>query len=241
MSEHNITVAGGTSTRLKTAGKYCDRDIIVTATGGSGESDPYFLFPYVKSIHMADLDVFNASELVITSNSLTSLTQFADGATNTKVTSITLDTPKASTLGYAFYNQSKITNISFANGLTVGNAASAFYKCSNLTTITGTLNLNGTSSGAYNNIFTGCTELKTVTFEIECLKTSISFADCAKLSGRSITSIVNGLANLTGSTEQKTITLNEQLDKETYPTYGQLTTYMKTAITDKNWILVLST
>lgn len=32
---HNITVAGGTSVRLPTAGKYCDRDIVVTATGGS--------------------------------------------------------------------------------------------------------------------------------------------------------------------------------------------------------------
>ena len=33
---HNITVEGGTSVRLPTAGKYCDRDIIVTATGGGG-------------------------------------------------------------------------------------------------------------------------------------------------------------------------------------------------------------
>lgn len=31
---HNITVDGGTSVRLKTAGKYCDRDIVVTAKGG---------------------------------------------------------------------------------------------------------------------------------------------------------------------------------------------------------------
>ncbi len=30
---HNITVKGGTSVRLLTAGKYCDRDIIVTAEG----------------------------------------------------------------------------------------------------------------------------------------------------------------------------------------------------------------
>lgn len=38
MSEHNITVEGGSSVRLKTAGKYCDRDIVVTATGGGGEA-----------------------------------------------------------------------------------------------------------------------------------------------------------------------------------------------------------
>lgn len=32
---YNITVEGGTSIRLPTAGKYCDRDIIITATGSS--------------------------------------------------------------------------------------------------------------------------------------------------------------------------------------------------------------
>lgn len=40
MSVFNITVEGGTSVRLPTAGKYCDRDILVTATGGGGVSEP---------------------------------------------------------------------------------------------------------------------------------------------------------------------------------------------------------
>ena len=38
MSELNITIPGGTTQRLKTAGKYCDRDILVTAEGGGGGS-----------------------------------------------------------------------------------------------------------------------------------------------------------------------------------------------------------
>lgn len=42
MSEHNITVEGGSSVRLPTAGKYCDRDIVVTATGGGGIPDGYY-------------------------------------------------------------------------------------------------------------------------------------------------------------------------------------------------------
>lgn len=33
---HNITIAGGTSKRLPVRGKYCDQDIIITATGGGG-------------------------------------------------------------------------------------------------------------------------------------------------------------------------------------------------------------
>jgi hypothetical protein len=36
MSEINITIEGGTSKRLLTAGKYCDKDIVVTATGSDG-------------------------------------------------------------------------------------------------------------------------------------------------------------------------------------------------------------
>lgn len=35
---HNIAVEGGTSVRLPTAGKYCDRDIVVTAQGGGSDS-----------------------------------------------------------------------------------------------------------------------------------------------------------------------------------------------------------
>lgn len=40
MSEFNITVEGGSSIRLPTAGKYCDRDIVVTAEGGGGGGQP---------------------------------------------------------------------------------------------------------------------------------------------------------------------------------------------------------
>ena len=39
MSQHEIVVEGGSSVRLKTAGKYCDRDIIVTAEGGAENLD----------------------------------------------------------------------------------------------------------------------------------------------------------------------------------------------------------
>lgn len=37
MSEFNIEVQGGSSVRLPTAGKYCEKDIIVTAIGGGTE------------------------------------------------------------------------------------------------------------------------------------------------------------------------------------------------------------
>lgn len=39
MSEINISMEGGTTKRLLTAGKYCDRDIVVTVESSGGESD----------------------------------------------------------------------------------------------------------------------------------------------------------------------------------------------------------
>ena len=51
---HNITVEGGTSVRLPTAGKYCDQDIIVTATGGGGGPDPRDQYQRVEYIESAE-------------------------------------------------------------------------------------------------------------------------------------------------------------------------------------------
>ena len=39
LAELNIEVSGGTSTKLLTAGKYCDRNIVVIASGGGGGGD----------------------------------------------------------------------------------------------------------------------------------------------------------------------------------------------------------
>ncbi len=56
MNEFNITVEGGSSVRLPTAGKYCDRDIIITATGGGGstEPDPREAYQRVEYIESAE-------------------------------------------------------------------------------------------------------------------------------------------------------------------------------------------
>ena len=54
---HNITVDGGTSVRLPTAGKYCDRDIVVTATGGGSVSEPSTISGI--NLHNTDTDIPN--------------------------------------------------------------------------------------------------------------------------------------------------------------------------------------
>ena len=54
---HNITVEGGTSVRLPTAGKYCDRDIVVTATGGGSVSEPATISGI--NLHNTETDIPN--------------------------------------------------------------------------------------------------------------------------------------------------------------------------------------
>ena len=54
---HNITVEGGTSVRLPTAGKYCDRDIVVTATGGGSVDEPSTISGI--NLHNTETDIPN--------------------------------------------------------------------------------------------------------------------------------------------------------------------------------------
>lgn len=58
MSEFNITVEGGSSVRLPTAGKYCDRDIVVTAKSGAVEPDPREQYQRVEYIESAEEDTY---------------------------------------------------------------------------------------------------------------------------------------------------------------------------------------
>ena len=54
---HNITIEGGTTVRLLTAGKYCDQDIVITATGSGGapsEPDPRDQYQRVEYITSAE-------------------------------------------------------------------------------------------------------------------------------------------------------------------------------------------
>lgn len=54
----NIEVEGGKSVRLPTSGKYCDRDIVVTAIGGGGEPDPRADYQRVEYIESAEAETY---------------------------------------------------------------------------------------------------------------------------------------------------------------------------------------
>lgn len=63
MSEFNIEVQGGSSVRLPTAGKYCDRDIIVTASGGDEDTLRAWLLNTLTEININDEIQFGSKRL----------------------------------------------------------------------------------------------------------------------------------------------------------------------------------
>lgn len=63
MNEFNIEVQGGSSVRLPIAGKYCDRDIIVT-TSGSGEDS------LIKANELSDIQNFEDDKIYLLKNGI---------------------------------------------------------------------------------------------------------------------------------------------------------------------------
>ena len=157
MSEHNITVEGGTSVRLPTAGKYCDRDIIITATGGGGSDE------------FAD---FLTNKLTSLNSNATSVRQYAfRGAT--ALTSINL--PKATSIATnSFYGCTKLTSANMP--LVKSIADNAFNGCSILPYI---VLPSLTSGGSY--MFRYCYLLKTIDLPVIANIVNNMFGDCRRL------------------------------------------------------------
>lgn len=60
---HIITVEGGSSIKLPTAGKYCDRDIVITAVG-SAESYPTYEGTYDITPACEEQILFTADKIL---------------------------------------------------------------------------------------------------------------------------------------------------------------------------------
>jgi hypothetical protein len=119
MSEHNITVEGGTSVRLPTAGKYCDRDIVVTATGGGGGGGD-------NGEEVAALLENTMTEL---NNSIVTSLRARACQQCTKL--VTVNLPLVTSIGnYAFYQCSNLETVKLPKLTTV--STQVFYSCTKL-------------------------------------------------------------------------------------------------------------
>lgn len=152
---HNITIEGGTTVRLPTAGKYCDRDIVITALGGGTgkpeqektveitENGTHEVIPddgYALSKVTVNVDVPAGSAEddvgALLSNTMTTLdnsvvTSLRSRACQGATKLVTVNLPKVTSVGtYAFYGCSGLVTVSMPVVASV--PSQCFYSCSNL-------------------------------------------------------------------------------------------------------------
>lgn len=103
-----------------------------------------------------------------------------------------------------------------------------FSNCPKLETIDALI--DGSNCSFIDSTFTGCNNLKNVRFVPLSIKSSISFANSSLLSDESIQSIIDGLSDVTGEQEKKTLSLHSYIiEKLTVEQWSQLDV--------KNWRL----
>lgn len=152
MSEHNISIKGGKTIRLKTAGKYCDRDIVVNAPD--------------------DLDA-------LINNTITEVSSDAKNVLDYKFQNCSALTrasfPNAIAIGkYAFSGCSNLAEANIPN--TQGLDSYAFKGCSSL----GVADFPKVKTpGSYS--FDGCTNLHTANFPAATTISVYCFQNCTSL------------------------------------------------------------
>ena len=236
MAEHNFTVEGGSSIRLKTAGKYCDRDIIVTALGGA-VADPVIeplevtengTYTAPSGVHgyspvtvnvptgggSDDLDEMLTNKMTALNSNVTSIRQYAfRGATAL----VSINLPKATSIATnSFYGCTKLTSFNAPSLKTI--ADNVFNGCSIIPSI---VLPSLTTGGSY--MFRYCNELKTI--DLAVIKNIVAnmFGDCRRLTALILrsptmctlanTSAFTNCNHLTGTVNS---TYNPNGDKDCY-------------------------
>lgn len=211
----NIEVESGKSVRLPTAGKYCDRDIVVTATGGGGGS---FWDSYQDGGNRTN---YQYGFYGIGWNEDTFAPQYPI---------VCKDNSAYATSTFA---RSRVTKIDVPVILEDVAATETFYYAQQLREINHIVLIGVT---AFTRTLTGCSNLTRFIVkdksenEKSVIDVSISFSTAADLDGESAQSIIDHLADLTGKTRQ-TLTFHNRVG-------SNLTEEQKAVVTSKNWELV---
>lgn len=137
MSEHAITIDGGTSKRLKTAGKYCERDIVVTATGGASTAvEDAILSNTLSGAYTNDRIKYLGGYLFLSSKTIeaVSFPNVLTTGTNTFQQCTILKSVSMPSLArvsnYMLYGCPLLTQLDFPSATSIGTAA--FQACTGL-------------------------------------------------------------------------------------------------------------
>ena len=219
---HNITIEGGKTVKLLTAGKYCDQDIIVTAGGSNSENSLYYATK-LDGVYSAANFPENYS-LTIRTKNVPTLYQAFGAAVNLKHLKLIIE-DKETPIQFSQTFRScgaETVDLSETSCKLTSSCAYCFFQATTKNII-GALDLSA------------CTDLNYAFFspieEVRIVPGSI-YIDVRFNSGgltpESIESIIEGLADLTGQTT-RTLTLNG--------VWNKLTEDQLQRITNKNWSL----
>lgn len=215
---HNITIEGGKSIKLKTAGKYCDRDIVVTAEGGS------------SMVVCEKTDELHARHVLASIENL-------------KVVSL----PNAGWIDEATFQSCKhLTRIDAPNVVIIETAA--FYGCTNLTDIympkmrdaslnsfRDCTNLRRIDFPSLKEViscaFNGCVNLSEVNLPQLTLIDTNAFANCSSLVKVDFPSVTDiGVEAFLNCTNLSTVILRTTAQ----PCIVTVTSFLNTKIMDEN-------
>lgn len=208
-----IEVESGSSVRLPTAGKYCDRDIVVTAAAAEGSYDEGY-----AAGQQAEYDRFWDSYQQETRTSW-DYAFYGIGWTDETYK------PKHPIVGSipSAFRGGKFTN-TIVPIVVKGSTTNAFTFSAVVTIPSIDLTEATNTASCFNN----ASKLVNVTFA-GTIPTSLDMSDCP-LTNASVQSVIDHLKDLTGATTQ-TLTLKASVGAE-------MTEAQKAAISAKNWTLV---
>ena len=202
MSEFNVNVESGTSVRLQTAGKYCDRDIVVTAEGGSEDLDSVLTEqetliqtlketlerkiaesePNIQPLTITENGEYTAPEGVDGYSPITVDVQSSGGGDGTTADMIAeggyaeVNLPNATKIkGHAFYKDTLLNTLIAPKVTEVGDTA--FRDCTNLSSLE-----IGVLTNVAQSAFHACKQITSISLSDDITRLgAYCFYDCEKL------------------------------------------------------------
>lgn len=187
---YNITIEGGKSVRLPTAGKYCDRDIIITAEGGGdgilvcNDTNNIDKTVSVDTIEQLRISYPNATKVGMSafsycdnliSISATEVVTIRENAFFRCTSLVSINFPKLEQIEpFAFMRCTSLPSINFPEAFAIGQQA--FSGCTLLTDV----NLPEVHRLDY-SVFCDCTSLKSVEFPSAVYIENYAFEGCTSL------------------------------------------------------------
>ena len=239
MSNFAISVESGKSVKLPTAGKYCDRNIVVTATGGADGGNSTFWDTYQDRGNRTNYRYAFCQAYWNNENFKPryNITPSADGQyvfQNCGVTDmksilqnlgVTLDFSRTTNLYYCFAG-AKITHLPELNCASANNFQNMFNSCTNLVSVEKITISESATGDKFARMFYHCYALQNIVFA-GTVNGDLALDDCTLLTHDSLLSLLNALKD--GGTG--TITLGET-------NLAKLTDAEKAIATEKGWTLV---